>query len=248
MKKRKVISALTAAVMTVSALPILSASSEETVYPLGDVDMDGYISGHDAALLSRHLHAGDVSFTEKQLTLADVNGDGTVDQADADWIHENQKYALGDIMKTGSTDLTAAWLMLRIYAHTSVGNSLNITDEPVYEFPQGVSFSISGWDTGEPEIYVCEAIGTEQRLDPIEDAKLYEEVCRIMLFDSYTPYEELYLTPLEFNLLDLNADGLITIDDAYSFLCFYANWSVNKDVEEIFFCNGKYYFDSDVTK
>lgn len=248
-KVKKVISTLTAAVMTVSALPILSASSEETIYPLGDVDMDGYVSGHDAALLSRHLHIGDVTLTKEQLVLADVNEDGTVDQSDADWIHKNQTYVLGDIMKTGSTDLTAAWLMLRIYTHTSVGDSLNIVDEPVYEFPQGVYFNISGWDSGELEVYICETSGTEKLLDSTENAKLYEEVCRIMLFDSYTSYEKLSLTPLEFNLLDLNADGMITIDDAYNYFCFYAECSVNNDVEEIFFSNGKYYLDSsDIAK
>lgn len=244
MKTKKIISALTVAAMTVSSFSILPVNAEETVYVSGDVDMDGYVSGHDAALLSRHLHVGDVTLTEQQRTLADVNKDGTVDQADADWIHENQTYALGDIMKKGDTDLTAAWLMLRIYANTSVGKPLNIVDEPVYEFPQDTCFSISGWNSGEPEIYICESTGTERRLDPTEDAKLYEEICRIELFDLYTPYEELYLTPLEFNLLDFNADSLITVDDAYCLLCFYAEASVNNDVETIFFSDGKYYFNS----
>ena len=58
MKMRKAISAVLAGVLALSALPIsaMSASAAEGAYALGDVDMDGVITGHDAAMVSRYLH------------------------------------------------------------------------------------------------------------------------------------------------------------------------------------------------
>ncbi|MGN0629956.1 MAG: dockerin type I domain-containing protein [Ruminococcus sp.] len=55
-------------------------------YTLGDVDMDGVITGHDAAIVSRYLLEEDYTLTETQLLLADINGDDKVTQYDADLI------------------------------------------------------------------------------------------------------------------------------------------------------------------
>lgn len=51
--------------LTLTALPLagLSASAED--YELGDVDMDGVITGHDSALVSRYLMLGDIELTEE---------------------------------------------------------------------------------------------------------------------------------------------------------------------------------------
>lgn len=97
MKNRKVVSILTAAVMAFAAMPlsVMSASAAEGAYALGDVDMDGVLTGHDAAVLSRYLHVDSNAMTAEQLQLADVNGDGTVDQEDLEWIHANQTSPLG---------------------------------------------------------------------------------------------------------------------------------------------------------
>lgn len=97
MKKRKVVSILTAAAMAFAAMPlsVMSASAAEGAYALGDVDMDGVLTGHDAAVLSRYLHVDSNAMTAEQLELADVNGDGTVDQEDLEWIHANQTSPLG---------------------------------------------------------------------------------------------------------------------------------------------------------
>ena len=99
MKMRKAISAVLAGVLALSALPIsaMSASAAEGAYALGDVDMDGVITGHDAAVVSRYLHMDNTLLNADQLALADVNGDGVVDQADADWIHENEEKSLGAV-------------------------------------------------------------------------------------------------------------------------------------------------------
>ena len=98
MKMRKGISAVLAGVMALAALPVSAMSaSAEGAYALGDVDMDGFITGHDAAMVTHALYVDNEALTAEQLKLADVNGDGVVDQSDADWIHENQVYALGQI-------------------------------------------------------------------------------------------------------------------------------------------------------
>ena len=52
MKMRKVISTVLAGVLALSTLPIsaMSAGAAEGAYAPGDVDMDGVITGHDAAV------------------------------------------------------------------------------------------------------------------------------------------------------------------------------------------------------
>jgi hypothetical protein len=59
----------------------------------GDVSGDGDVSGLDTLLVAKHL-AGDRLLTSAQLIRADVDGDGTVTQNDADLISQ---YAVGSI-------------------------------------------------------------------------------------------------------------------------------------------------------
>ena len=68
----------------------------------GDVDRDTVITGHDAALVSRYVLLGDNRLTDKQLKLADINQDGVVDQTDADLIHQQAVYLLGDVQLNGN--------------------------------------------------------------------------------------------------------------------------------------------------
>ena len=94
---KKTLCACMAAVLALASLPVLGASAEETTYALGDVDMDGVVTGHDTAMVSRYVLDDTYTLTEEQLKLADVNEDGVVDQADADKLyHEMQVYQLGD--------------------------------------------------------------------------------------------------------------------------------------------------------
>ena len=98
MKMRKVISTVLAGVLALSALPISSMSAgAEGAYAPGDVDMDGFVTAHDAAVVSRALYVDNNLLTSEQKKLADVNGDGKITQEDADWIHENQVYNLGQL-------------------------------------------------------------------------------------------------------------------------------------------------------
>ena len=59
----------------------------------GDLDMDGYVTGHDAAMATRFLYVDPTLLTKDRQILGDMNGDGVFDQADADLIHEKQTYA-----------------------------------------------------------------------------------------------------------------------------------------------------------
>ena len=61
--------------------------NEKQIYVLGDVDMDGVVTGHDTAMVSRYVLDDTYTLTEEQLKLADVNEDGVVDQADADKLY-----------------------------------------------------------------------------------------------------------------------------------------------------------------
>lgn len=93
MKTKKVITILTAAVMSVASMPVFSASAAEAVP--GDVDKDGVITGHDTAIVSRSLYDDTFELTEEQAVLADMNGDGTVTQEDLEAIHVKEERAIG---------------------------------------------------------------------------------------------------------------------------------------------------------
>ena len=81
MKTRKGIAAVLAGVMALAALPFSALSAgAESAYAPGDVDMDGYITAHDAAVVSRALYVDETALNDEQKQLADVNGDGVVDQ------------------------------------------------------------------------------------------------------------------------------------------------------------------------
>lgn len=131
MKMRKVISAVLAGVLALSALPISAMSaSAEGVYALGDVDMDGFVTAHDAAVVSRALYVDNNLLTSEQKKLADVNGDGKITQEDADWIHENQVYNLGQL--DGSSDhLDSTGIFYQFYyvARKGAGVPFEVVDK-----------------------------------------------------------------------------------------------------------------------
>ena len=90
----------TAAVLLCTGmLPAIPATAAETVYLPGDVDMDEVVTGHDAAMVTRYLYVDPHLLTDQQKQLADVNGDGVIDQSDADQIYASQVYELGNWRK-----------------------------------------------------------------------------------------------------------------------------------------------------
>ena len=146
MKMRKGISAVLAGVMALAALPVSAmCASAEGAYALGDVDMDGYITGHDAAMVTHALYVDNDALTAEQLKLADVNGDGVVDQSDADWIHENQVYELGQLEKEFPMNATTVFFQSYYIAKTGAGTA--------YSLEKGVDLSnCNDYDNALPEV------------------------------------------------------------------------------------------------
>ena len=102
--------------------------NEKQIYVLGDVDMDGVVTGHDTAMVSRYVLDDTYTLTEEQLKLADVNEDGTVDQADADKLYtEMQVYPLGDVDMNGNAGVSDAVDILTYCAKVSAGQSMELT-------------------------------------------------------------------------------------------------------------------------
>lgn len=105
--------------------------SAESAYAVGDVDMDGVITGHDTAMVSRYLLEEDYTLTEEHLSLADVDGDSEVTQADADKLYnEMQEYALGNVYWEDGysyVNLSDASELLRYYAHMASGISYDFS-------------------------------------------------------------------------------------------------------------------------
>ena len=102
--------------------------NEKQIYVLGDVDMDGVVTGHDTAMVSRYVLDDTYTLTEKQLKLADVNEDGVVDQADADKLYtEMQVYPLGDIDMSGMAEVGDTSDILVYYAKVSAGQNVELT-------------------------------------------------------------------------------------------------------------------------
>lgn len=105
------LSALCLSATMFSALPANAAGVT------GDVDGDGVLTGHDAAVVSRYLHEGDVTLSEEQQKIADVDGNGKIEQTDADWLYENRQCNLGvsSLSKNLSVEISigdAYWAMM----------------------------------------------------------------------------------------------------------------------------------------
>ena len=125
---KKTLSVCMAAVLALASLPVLGVSAAETTYALGDVDMDGVVTGHDTAMVSRYVLDDTYSLTDEQLQLADVNEDGVVDQADADKLyHEMQVYRLGDTDMDGRAVLMDAENIIIYSAKIAAGTETDWT-------------------------------------------------------------------------------------------------------------------------
>jgi hypothetical protein len=103
-----------AMVMAAVSVPVATANAA-SAYVQGDVDMDGLITGHDAAMVSLY-DEGRCTLTDAQLALADVNADGVVDATDAGMIYNAQEYPLGDLDHDGYATSSDAQLVLVNYA------------------------------------------------------------------------------------------------------------------------------------
>lgn len=242
MKKRKAFSFLTAAVMAMTALPIFSVSAEGE-FALGDVDMDGVITGHDSAMVSRMLNVDPDMLTKEQEKLADVNEDGTIDQTDLEWIHENEVYGITDVYKTGgehADGADAAYMALCYYARVSVGKSVEIVEE---DFPGLHPELVKGFVFYSGDM-IPEADDKYGRLwinrdKPEEYGN--SDFWNVVNFSVDTTS----ISELNYNLIDSNGDGKVNLDDAYASLVSYAGTQVGHDR---YFEEGRYDLDADIAR
>ncbi|WP_302338509.1 dockerin type I domain-containing protein [uncultured Ruminococcus sp.] len=114
---KKSLACLIASILAIASLPVSAGAAEFDPFPPGDVDRDTVITGHDAALVSRYVLLGDNRLTDKQLKLADINQDGVVDQTDADLIHQQAVYLLGDVTLDGVVDVDDGFDTAQEYAY-----------------------------------------------------------------------------------------------------------------------------------
>lgn len=196
MKTKRTIASILAAVMAFSALPILSVNAADTA-ALGDVDGDGVITGHDAALVSRSLYEDSFDLTTEQAARADINQDGVVDQADADQIHASEVYGIGDIYHKNDERgpigvLDGAAFALFYYGVAMAGQPVEVVQKDID--------NLNPW--GHPTVDSV----FEDMLDNVTDDMRQE--CQI---DQVT-----------FNMLDANADGVVDINDSFALLCAYS--------------------------
>ena len=227
---KKLVSLVTALAM-MSGMA-LCASAEGTTFAMGDVDMDGIITGHDTAMVSRYLVDGDITLTEEQLKLADVDGDGEVTQADADKLYnEMQEYELYDMDMDGSVLLKDTYPILKMLALQRI--------DPEIDFGgKGIRADVDC--NGVIEIYdVYIIIGSYARttasLPRFEDGKYYDimtaEEEQEYLYDVQVYYPEiktlndLYEMQVKDNwknYMDINGDSELTVSDATTVLQMYA--------------------------
>ncbi len=188
MKTRKVLSFAAAAVMALASLPVLSAAAENHIP--GDVDMDGVLTGHDTAMVSRYIFEDGYSLTEEQLSIADVDGDGAVDQADNEWMHANEVYAIGNLYLEEDYYLSAisAYYALLFDSLQHFDVQVDVAEE-----------SAMASDPSASVYTYCDYLEGRLKLDGTVD--------------------QILISPLQYNLLDGNADGVVDFSDAGDILC-----------------------------
>ena len=238
---KKKMAFLTALVMAVLSVPMASVSAADT-FAQGDVDKDGLITGRDAAMVS--MYADELlTLTEEQLSLADVNADGSVDAADAATIHENGQYKLGDANIDGVLSIVHGIKLVRMYFMHKI-------DAAVVE---GAQYLLADVDCdGDIDLYdaYCAfedygdyAVGASI----FEEGKYYtliteeEEQAIIsqdvgVMFNHYEAgtLEELFTAKREWlSFLDVDADEEVTINDATAVVGIYAASASGTELDEV---------------
>ena len=160
---KKSLACLAASILAITSLPVSAGAAELDPFPPGDVDRDTVITGHDAALVSRYVLLGDNRLTDKQLKLADINQDGVVDQTDADLIHQQAVYLLGDVQLNGNINDDDAFDTLQEVSYAATFLYHDGSTTPKFSKLQKNLADITGLQDGAPDMddamtilqYVC---------------------------------------------------------------------------------------------
>lgn len=228
---KKLTSLLTA--LTMIGGMAFAVSAEETSFALGDVDMDGVITGHDTAMVSYYVTGGDITLTEEQLRLADVDGDGAVTQADADKLYnEMQEYDLGDIDLDGYAEISDASIA---YHMLKVRRIKHETDFGAKGIRADVNFDgvIDIYDAytilkaySRDMTMLSDQIFTEgtycYRFTKEDEQSVVDEFNDVHKDIQVTSLAEIEDYRFDIKTFDVNGDGELTISDASDILRIYA--------------------------
>lgn len=194
MKTRKVFSFVTAAVMSLASLPVLVVNAAEVK---GDIDGDGYVTGHDTAILSRALYLGDLELTKEQALLADLDDNGQVDLTDLEALHQMEQVPIGGFDVKDRME----WNFAR---HEMVAGLWTMDAPSVTDFYDALkidSFCKIGY-----ELKIC-----KDEEFPVEDSTSLSNLY-------YTKDSVLYVREVVYNSLDADADGTVDLMDSYNLI------------------------------
>lgn len=227
---KKLLSVLTA--LTMVSVMAISVSAES--YAQGDVDMDGVLTGHDAAIVSQYADGVlKMKLSDEQLSLADMNGDGEITAEDAALIAEKQEYVLGDIDCNGKLEVEDSALIMKVCTSELLGD-----DVPSDQLIRA-DFDCNG------TVDCCDAYlnldiyGNIQAFnDVFENGKyyvtapphqvdMYEDTVWFGVHgdtcSSWTDFCEKVNKALILHYTDVDGDSEVTINDASAVLSAYAN-------------------------
>lgn len=228
---KKLTSLLTA--LTMIGGMAFAVSAEETSFALGDVDMDGVITGHDTAMVSYYVTGGDITLTEEQLRLADVDGDGAVTQADADKLYnEMQEYELGDIDLNGYVEISDAVIVehmisVRRILHETDFGEMGIRADVNFD---GVIDTYDGHTILKSYGYRMAYFGEINFIDGTYCYSFTKEDEQILVDDFNYIMKDIQVTSLaeiedyrfDIKTFDVNGDGELNISDSSDILKIYA--------------------------
>ena len=194
MKTRKVFSFVTAAVMSLASLPVLAVNAAEV---RGDIDGDGYVTGHDTAVLSRALYTDGIKLEQEQVLAADLDDNGRVDQADLEILHQMEQVPIGGF---NSTDFPSS----NSSKHEKIaGHWVDVV--PTMFSAYEALFLDCNRATG-CEIRVCKDAEYMPPSDLSETAFFYKKD------------KTVYVKEVVYNVLDANGDGYVNTQDAFNLL------------------------------
>ena len=213
---KKTLCVCMAAVLALASLPVLGASAEETTYALGDVDMDGVVTGHDTAMVSRYV-LGYITLKEEQLKLADVNEDGVVDLTDVTKLYnEKQIYVLGDVDMDGV-----------VTGHDTAMVSRYVLDDTYTLTEEQLKLADVNED-GVVDQADADKLYTEMQVYPLGDidmsgmAEVGDTSDILVYYAKVSAGQNVELTAVQKNLADVDLNGTVDITDACYNLAGYA--------------------------
>lgn len=217
----------------------ITPGNSSVTYILGDVDKDGVITGHDAAMVSRYVTENDYSLTAEQLSLADMDGDGSVTQADADMIYNARVCDLGDMDKNGQLELGDTTMILQmcnmkfvfdkdvdfgvkeIMADVDCNGILDYED-----FVTAMTMYVNmGAGMGRyKEGTYCYVLTEKEKQDYLDQYRVPKGINDEKIdFSSINAFHTSTITSSLAEHMDVDKDGELTVSDATAVLTAYAN-------------------------